>query len=136
MKTMISRQGGASAIEFALILPLLVLVLFGSVELSLLLYNKQVITNASREGARAGIVARSPRLTADDIADIAGTYCGSNLVTFGTSANPLSISVAGAGGAFGQDLSVTVTYDYDFLVLSNIGLGSIPLTSETVMKME
>ena len=50
------HQKGAVAVEFALILPVLVLLLFGIVEFSLLMYNKQILTNASREGARYGIV--------------------------------------------------------------------------------
>jgi Flp pilus assembly protein TadG len=50
---------GAAVIEFALILPLLLLLLIGGIDMSLALYDKAVITNASREGARAGIVAVS-----------------------------------------------------------------------------
>ena len=57
-----SSQKGASLVEFALVLPLLMLILWGIIEFGLLLYNKQVITNASREGARAGIVAANPRV--------------------------------------------------------------------------
>jgi Flp pilus assembly protein TadG len=56
-------QKGAAVIEFALILPILLLLLLGTIDGSLALYDKAVITNASREGARAGIVARNPKLT-------------------------------------------------------------------------
>ena len=58
MKThnFIKNQNGVALVEFGLILPLLILLLFGITEFSLLLYNKQVITNAAREGARAGII--------------------------------------------------------------------------------
>ena len=58
MKTrmIIRRENGTAAIEFAIILPLLLLLVFGIIEFSLLLYNKAMITNASREGARAGVV--------------------------------------------------------------------------------
>jgi Flp pilus assembly protein TadG len=51
-KMMIRDQNGGAAVEFAIILPLLIALLFGIVEFGLLLYNKQIITNASREGAR------------------------------------------------------------------------------------
>jgi Flp pilus assembly protein TadG len=50
-KMMIRDQNGGAAVEFAIILPLLIALLFGIVEFGLLLYNKQIITNASREGA-------------------------------------------------------------------------------------
>ena len=58
---------GVAVIEFAIILPLLLVIIFGIIEFGLVLFNKQVITNASREGARAGIVARNPRMNPNDI---------------------------------------------------------------------
>ena len=57
------RRRGAVAIETALMFPLLVLLIFGMIEFGLLLYNRQVLTNASREGARFGIVQDTPRRT-------------------------------------------------------------------------
>ena len=53
-------QRGASAVEFALILPLLIVLTFGIIEFGLLMYNQQVLTNAAREGARYGIVQTDP----------------------------------------------------------------------------
>lgn len=49
------RQGGTAVVEFALVLPILLLLLFGIVEMSLLQYDLLVIANASREAARSGI---------------------------------------------------------------------------------
>ena len=48
--------------EFAIIAPLLFIILFGIIEFGILIYNKAMITNASREGARAGIVFSDPRI--------------------------------------------------------------------------
>ena len=59
MRSKSSSQKGASAVEFALILPILILILFGIIEFSVILYDKAMITNASREGARKGIVFRA-----------------------------------------------------------------------------
>lgn len=130
------NQKGAAAIEFAIVLPLLVLLIFGGIEFGLLLFNKQVITNASREGARAGIVSQSPRVTEEAIRGIVIGYCGDYLVTFGDNAIAPSVNATAAGSAFGDDLTVLVTYKYDFLVLSNLGFGTTVLNSQTVMKME
>ena len=55
-KMLIKNQKGAALVEFAIVVPLLILLATGIGEFGLVLYNKQVITNASREGARAGIV--------------------------------------------------------------------------------
>ena len=46
------NQDGASAVEFALVLPILVLMVFAIIEFSVALYDKAMMTNASREGAR------------------------------------------------------------------------------------
>ncbi len=130
----IRGQRGAAALEFAIVLPVLVLLLFGTIEFGLLLYNQQVITNASREGARFGIVAQSPRQTPQAIAGVVTSYCGGNLITFGNAAGP-NVAVT-PGTTFGTDLAVLVTYNYDFLVLSNLGFGQQVLRARTVMKME
>ena len=50
-----SPERGAAVVEFAIVLPFLMLLLIGIIELGLLFYNQQVLTNASREGARSGI---------------------------------------------------------------------------------
>ena len=133
----IREQRGMAAIEFAIVLPVLVSLLFGTIEFSLLLYNQQVITNASREGARFGIVEGAPRKSEDQIKATVENYCAGNLVTFGDDQDILpSVEVTGAGGSFGEDLTVRVTYNYGFLVLSNLGFSPKDLVAQTVMIME
>ena len=68
---MIRDEHGGSLVEFAVIAPLLFVILFGIIEFGILIYDKAVITNASREGARAGIVfdyddGGTPSDSADD----------------------------------------------------------------------
>ncbi len=48
-------QKGNVLVEFALILPVFLLLLFGVISFSVALYNKTVLTMATREGARAGV---------------------------------------------------------------------------------
>ena len=45
-------ERGANLVEFAIVLPLLVLILAGLADLGRAFYNYMVITNAAREGAR------------------------------------------------------------------------------------
>ena len=59
----LKRQEGSNLVEFALVLPLLLILVMGIVEVGLAIYDKAVITNACREGARAGIIFREQRLT-------------------------------------------------------------------------
>ena len=50
------KDKGASAVEFALILPILVILVFGIVELGLAFNQYITITHAAREGARDDII--------------------------------------------------------------------------------
>jgi Flp pilus assembly protein TadG len=116
--------------------------MFASIEFGVAGYNKAMITNASREGARAGIRfdASQPanRVSDADIAQIAQNYCANNLITFGTPATPV-VTIARAGNSPGDDLSVSVSYNYGFLVLQNLIPGFNPtlnLDSVSVMRME
>ena len=58
------HQRGAAVVEFALILPILLILLVGTIDASLALYDKAVITNASREGARATYSQLAPETPA------------------------------------------------------------------------
>ena len=141
-KTTIKDQKGATAVEFALILPLLIFLLFGIIEGGLLLYNKQIITNACREGVRAGIVVRQPRLTDGEIATVVDQYAQHYLITFGAGTInsdailPVYSDSDRNPGVFGTDLIMDVTYPYNLLVLSAFGFGQITLHARTIMKME
>jgi len=131
-------QRGAAAVEFAIVLPFLLLVVFAIVELGIALYDKAVITNASREGARAGVVLKSPKPTTTDVQTIVTNYTSSYLLTFGTKSTP-SVATTGAGGTFGQPLSVTVSYRYTGLGLGrmlSVFTGPVTLSATTVMNNE
>ena len=115
-----AQQRGAAVVEFALILPILMGLLVGGIDASLALYDKAVITNASREGARAGIVARNPQLTDAQIRQVVNQYAQSALVSFGTS--PAQPTVLIQKGSLGGDPTLQVTVSYTF---EGIGLGSL-----------
>jgi len=140
------NQRGVSALEFTILAPLLFVLVFGIVEFGLLFYDKAMLTNASREGARAGIIAKSPRVTISEIKQVVLNYAQSHLITFGSDTleeDNIDVNPDPSGLSFGDDLTVTVNYQYDFLVLPNFGalgwgnLGDpITLTAVTVMRME
>ena len=115
-----AQQRGAAVVEFALILPILMGLLVGGIDASLALYDKAVITNASREGARAGIVARNPQLNDAQIRQVVNQYAESALVSFGTS--PAQPTVLIQKGNLGGDPTLQVTVSYTF---EGIGLGSL-----------
>lgn len=85
IKMLPKNQNGAAALEFLIVLPILLLFLFGGIEFGAIFYNKQVLTNASREAARAGITHKNTGITAEQIKTIAKDYCNNRLVGFGSS---------------------------------------------------
>ena len=124
---------GVAAVEFAICLPILLLLVFGLIEFGLMFYNKQVMTNASREGVRAGIVTGTGTA---DIIQIVENYCDNNLINL-NGANELqagSVTVSGPDGD--NDLTVRVDYDYNFLFAGILGFDQITLSGQTIMRME
>ena len=55
MALKLGSNRGQAIIEFAFVLPLLCIMILGIIEFGVLFYDKAVVTNASREGARAAI---------------------------------------------------------------------------------
>lgn len=132
-------QQGAAAVEFALVLPILLLVFFGMVELSLALYDKAILTNASREGARAGIVLSSPKMTDAQIRAVVLNYTNGSLISLGTTTAPTVTVSQSSPASFPNPLRVTVSYTYKGLGVGTLlgALGSpIVLTSSTSMVNE
>lgn len=133
------RQAGSAVVEFALILPLLLLLLFGTVEFSIALYDKGVITNASREAARAGVMYKVPQLTVAQITSVAQNYASNYLITFGS---PATMTVAvdqSSGTATGNPLKVTLGYTYTGLALGKIInplVGALQISAVTTMDYE
>ena len=141
----IKNQKGASAVEFAFIAPLLFVLLFGIVEFGFLLYNQAMITNAAREGARAGIIFdTSNRLDETGICTVVDNYVQTHLINFDpaqdihcgldadsdngdthpkhTPAGTTSPGNVGDGSGIssGDSLTVHIEYNYDFLVFPNL----------------
>jgi Flp pilus assembly protein TadG len=143
MKVRLKSQSGASAVEFALILPILLLLVFGIIEMGFVLFDKAMITNASREGARAGILFRVSPVTEQEIVDVVNTYLGNALITFAESANP-TVTVSPPNPGPGDNLKVTVAYTYTSLILPNLINSPVKqdfprefnMIAETTMRME
>jgi Flp pilus assembly protein TadG len=143
-KMTIKNQKGAAIVEFAIILPLMVLLVVGIGEFGLAWYNKQVIVNASREGVRAGIVRGADFSDDATIRSIVKNYANPRLVDFsGTSLTDGDITLTPLNentrktAAFGTDFKVEITYNYGLLVPSLFHLGTtLTLKGRTLMKLE
>ena len=67
-------------VEFAIVAPLLFMLIFGMIEFGIMFYDKAVITNASREGVRAYITG----LDECEVISIVSNYCNANLFNLGS----------------------------------------------------
>ena len=126
----LSSDGGQSLVEFALILTVLSLLLLGIVQIGSALHAYMVISQASREGARVGVVGGSD----EDVIQAVAAQC-SHL-----DQNNLSVQVIPSGSerTRGSPLRVRVEYHYvvgEGLIASIVG-GSLSLSAESVMRVE
>jgi Flp pilus assembly protein TadG len=143
MSARLRRDAGAELVEFALVLPLLLLVLGGIVDFGILLQRQQVVTNAAREGARLAAVGYSD---ADVVARV------TTFVNEGTNDPGAGARLSPAPAIVTEELQpglwvrrVTVTLQERFLVLGPFvsiagGAGEnfadIPLTAVSTMRVE
>ncbi|QYJ04713.1 pilus assembly protein [Nocardioides panacisoli] len=117
-----AEERGASAVEFALVVPLLVTMVFGIITFGYMLSFRQAVSQAAAEGARAAAVApatadRNARAT-EAINDSLSSYdvvcAGGGLTHDGSPAGTCSISAPAActTGADGECVVVTLDYLY------------------------
>lgn len=145
MKTFLKRwrsEEGAELVEFALVVPMLLLVVLGIAEFGFIFQRYEVLTNAAREGARMAVL---PNYTTADVQARISAY----VATAGVPTAGLSLPVVadvtipvGGGRPPVNAKSVTVTYTHNYMFLGGIGawFGSayttLPLTAVSAMRTE
>lgn len=125
---------GAATVEFALVAPLFFLLVFGMVEFGRMVMIQQVITNASREGARKAVLDGS---SSSNVKNAVVTYMSNGGVTISTSnvtINPTDPSSAAAGNPV--TVTVSVPFSQVSWLPSPMFLGSRQMTASTVMRRE
>jgi Flp pilus assembly protein TadG len=127
-----SRRG-AAAVEFAIVAPVFFLLIFGMIEFGRMVMVQQVITNASREGARIAVLDGT---TGAEVATAVSDYLSSARISGATiTVNPAEPSSAG----YGEPVTVTVTIPFDqvsWLPSPMLIGGDTALTATTVMRRE
>lgn len=139
---------GAVILEFAIASLVFLLLIAGIMDLGHGFYMRQVVTNASREGARYGITYRTDvngyRVPPSSLTPSITNYLLNGYLAeayLPEDADP-QVSAAGAGyttGAKGANLEVTVGATKTWFVLANFIPGMAPqitLSATTVMQCE
>jgi Flp pilus assembly protein TadG len=140
------RRGerGAELVEFALVLPILMLVLAGMVDMGFLFKNYEVVTNAAREGAR---MAALPGWTETDVKQRVSAYLRAGGLNGAAGATTISQVVLVTDAATGRSINgikVVVTYPHTFMILGPISqlvqgaavTNDINLTAVATMRTE
>jgi len=134
-------EAGQSLVEFTMILPLFLVLLFGMVDFGRAFYTWLLVTNAAREGARIAAV-QSDGPTID--ARIYNSFCSSYPSDCSLDPADLSITKTNVLGARGSEVEVDLSYDFHFVTpigdfLALIGGSSISdptITAHSSMRLE
>jgi Flp pilus assembly protein TadG len=125
---LMKSQKGQSLVEFALVLPLLVLLLFGIIDFARIFHAYLTLDHAGREAARIASIGKNDTEVRQAAVDDA--------VSIGLTEGRVGVSPTGTRTS-GTKVSITITYPIDFLtpVIGEI-VGSITLSDTTVMRVE
>ena len=131
----LTRQSGQELVEFAVILPILLLILFGVADLGRLFHATVAITNAAREGARFGGLYRydipigtySCNEPIDLLPDLVFASCAEGRSS-GIEISRMTVEATCPQGCLAfEPLQVAVTYNFDFILGNFVpGIGSMP----------
>jgi Flp pilus assembly protein TadG len=120
---------GSVAVEMALLIPLLLLILAGIIEFGFAYWEQQVLTSASREGVRAGAkLINGSYLSTTNIKTLVRSYCvnaGVNVPTSQISVTEESFPTV--SGTYTMKV-VTITRPHSFTLFPNF----LPATSVTL----
>ena len=120
-KSKLRNEKGASAVEFALVLPIYLMLVFGIFQFGIAFNNWIALTHAAREGVRLAAV---------------GQYDEQRVRDSAPSVAIQSISVSGQEGAVGDPVTVTVTGNVLNINIPFAGNWPVTLRSKAVMRLE
>lgn len=123
---------GAAVVEFAIVAPVLLLLVLGMIEYGRLVMVQQVITNATREGARQAVLDGATTASVTTVVNdfLAGSRVSGAVVA--VTPNPPSTA------AFGDPVTVSVQVPFSQVswLPTPMFLGNTTLSATTVMRRE
>lgn len=125
----IRSERGQTMTEFAFVLPILAMLLFGIIQFGILYNNYVTVTDAARAGARKAAVSR--HTDPNDGCDTAR----SSAATLDQAQLSCAVSVSGPLDRPGADVTVRVTYPYSIELLG-VAVKSGTLLAVTTERME
>ncbi len=133
------EEAGAVLIEFALTLPLLLLLVVGIFDFGFAFQQYEVVTNAAREGARMAVL---PGYTTGDVEARVNAYLQAGGITGAAPPTVEDIRITPTAGNSFTAKRVTVRVDYTirylapFAAIFGSSFSTLPLTAFSVMRNE
>lgn len=126
----IKNQQGQALVEFAIILPILLLLVMGIIQFGMMLGSYLTLQNAAREGARAGIIG-STNAEIQRVINSTSPNLELDKLTVG-------ITPSEAIRKSGDSLTVSVSYNYSLTIpiISSLFNNAIVLNAQTSMRIE
>jgi len=118
-------------VEFTLVLPVLLVVLFGIIQFGIVFSNYVALTDAVRAGARTAAVSRS---AIDPVGDTKARVINASGDLKTADVTP-TVTPGPLGWTHGEDVTVSATYPYSISLLG-IVVASGNLTSSTTERIE
>ena len=140
LKRIAKNEKGQAMVEFALILPLLILLLCGIIDFGWIFGNQLILNNAGRDTARTMAINYDTDWTVDESNDEA-LLLFQNRLGADNYLNNSNLDVEIALSDNGADTSVTVTASYPLpfltpLLSTILDKTTIDITTETTMRLE
>ncbi len=138
MTRRMGAESGQDLVEYALVLPLFLLLMFSTIEFGFLFFQYTMVVNAAREGARTGIVVDTTACGRDCLEDRIEAAVRSKM----TSVDPHKVEVTSLWPTVNYQplVQVTVRYQTGFITGALIeemgGNGSVTLASTATMQRE
>ena len=120
-KSSYSRQRGQDLVEFALVLPVLLLIVIGVLDLGRVFFASIALANIAREGARYGIdldwknICKTNCDDGEDLAKIAAIREADNS-GFDLDSLTVTAECGDCSSEYHDQLEVTATYDFELIL--------------------
>ena len=127
-------ERGQGLVEFALILPVLLLILGAIVDLGLMYLTAQTVQHASREGARMAVKLIDLQANDTRIINHVESLIPSISLYSGFAGGTSNTGIPSCSGS--EQVTVTVSGTYDFVALNILGLDNVELSFPATMRYE
>jgi hypothetical protein len=139
-----NTEAGQALVEFTMILPLFLLILFALIDFGRGFYTWLLVTNAAREGARVAATQQDSAAVQDRIWDAVCSNYPSSCSLDETKLTWTNPGTANVQGPRGEAVVIELSYDFDYAtpignilgIVSGGALAAPTITAHSSMRLE